>query len=326
MSETRALRDKLEALQAELRRSREHLEKLRAHQARERESTAQELEAARREVAGLRAHLERLETQGREPPPPVVTAARAAPVVLERSGGIPTALVALVRSPERPDEALPRLAQLLKLSPVDVRFRLSALAPSVLARLPLPEATALRDILRAEGFTAVSTEVPPRAAGGLMTVRKFSFNAQGMSLEGTRSERLEVRYAQLHLLLRGRRNTTVVEEREETSLEVEGERPRETVKTKFERVEQYLWVYGEGVRAAFTLETRFSGLGEGPRLSAFESLQVLTAQLRQRAPHAVLDERFMLIPRFTLPLVDADRGQELLGDLLYQAVQEGLWT
>jgi hypothetical protein len=74
------------------------------------------------------------------------------------------------------------------------------------------------------------------------------------------------------------------------------------------------------------LETRFTGLGGVRALTGFESLQALTAQLRQRAPHTVLDERFMQLPRFSLPLVDEDRGQELLGDLLYQAVQEGMWA
>jgi hypothetical protein len=98
------------------------------------------------------------------------------------------------------------------------------------------------------------------------------------------------------------------------------------MKTKFERVEQYLWAYGEGVRAAFTLETRFTGLSNALPHSAFESLAVLTEQLRQRAPHTVLDDRFMLLPRFSLPMVEVDRGQELLGALLYQAIQEGLWT
>ncbi len=326
MSETRALRDKLEEIQAELRRTKDHLEKLRAHQSRERESLGQELDVARREVAGLRTRLEQLES--RESPPSLVPvpAPQAVPTVPERSGSVPTSLLALVQKPDRPEEAIPKLARLLKLSPVDVRFRLAPIEPAVLVRLPTSEAMILREVLRAEGFVVVSTEVPPRAVGGPMTVRRFSLGAQGLSLEGTRGERQEVPYAQLRLLIRGRRSSTVVEVREETSLEVPSEGTREQVKTRFERVEQYLWIYGGDVRAAFTLETRFNGLwGERP-LSAFESLQALTAQLRQRAPHTVLDERFLQLPRFSLPLVDEDRGQELLGDLLYQAIQEGLWT
>jgi hypothetical protein len=245
---------------------------------------------------------------------------------MDRPANVPTSLLALVQKPERPEEAIPKLAGLLKVAPVDVRFRLTPIEPAVLTRLPTPEARALREALRAEGFVAVTAEVPPRAAGGLMTVRGFSLGEQALSLEGTRGERQEVPYAKLRLLIRGRRNSTVVEVREETTFEVEGERPKEQVKTKLERVEQYLWIYGDGVRAAFTLETRFSGLVGVRPLSAFEGLQALMEQLRQRAPHTVLDERFMQLPRFTLPLVDEDRGQELLGDLLHQAVQEGLWT
>src|SRR6185503_3885418 len=104
MSETRALRDKLEELQAELRRTREHLEKLRAHQSREREALGQELEGARRDVAGLRTRLEQLEALEREPQPPVVAPPRVVPVVMERTGGTPTALLALVQKPFRSDE------------------------------------------------------------------------------------------------------------------------------------------------------------------------------------------------------------------------------
>lgn len=326
MSQTRALRDKLEELQAELRRTKEHLEKLRAHQAREREALGQELEGARRDVAGLRMRLEQLEAREREPQPTVATPPRVVPAVMERTGSMPTALLALVHKPFLLDEAIPKLAQLLKLSPVDVRFRLSPNPPTVLARLPVPEARSLLGALRAEGFNVVSTEVPPRAAGGLMTVRRFTLGEQGMSLEGTRSERQEVLYTQLRLLIRGRRNSTVVEAWEAPFFEVEGDRPALPAKTKFERVEQYLWAYGEGVRAAFTLETRFTGLSNALPHSAFESLTVLTELLRQRAPHTVLDDRFMLLPRFSLPMVEEDRGQELLGALLYQAIQEGLWT
>jgi hypothetical protein len=324
MSETRALRDKLEETQAELRRTREHLEKLRAHHAREREALRQELEEARREVAELGARLERVERLGCEPPPggpPRV----AESLLAERSGGTPTALVALARSPRFMEEALPVLARLLKLSPVDVRFRLAPMLPTVLARLPVPEALSLRDALRAAGFAVVSCEVPPRAVGSLMTVREFTLEPRGLSVEGARGERQRMLYSQLRLLVRGRRATTTVEPGVELGFEENGAWAWKQVEGKYERVEQFLWLYGAGIRAAFSHETRFSGLGAQRGLSIFESLQRLMEELRLRVPHAVVDERFMQAPRFRLPLVDEERGQELLGELLFLALQEGLW-
>ncbi|HEX8697926.1 MAG TPA: hypothetical protein VF815_03730, partial [Myxococcaceae bacterium] len=238
MSETRALRDKLEEIQAELRRTKEHLEKLRAHQSRERESLGQELDVARREVAGLRTRLEKMEARENSPRLVLAPVPRATPAVPDRSGSVPTSLLALVQKPARLEEDIPKLARLLKLSPVDVRFRLTPMEPAVLVRLPTSEARALCEVLRAEGFVAVSAEVPPRAAGGLMTVRQFSLGEQRLGLEGTRGERQEVSYAQLRLLIRGRRSSTVVEVREESPLEAPSDGPREPVKTKSERVEQ----------------------------------------------------------------------------------------
>ncbi|MDY7225807.1 hypothetical protein [Hyalangium rubrum] len=327
MSESRALRDRLEKAQAELRRTKEHLEKLRVHHARERESLGQELEEARRQVLELRGRLTLLETRERALRADEEGARLAASVLPERalSAGPGTALVALVQSPASLNEALPKLAELLKLSPVDVRFRLAPLLPTVLARLPLPEAQALRDALRAEGFMAVSSAVPHRLASGLMAVRRFTLDAEGVDLEGTRKERQRVLYPQLRLLIRGRRITTTVESEVEETYDADGDRVRKMVEVKHDHIEQFLWLYGDGVRAAFSLETRFSGLGSGRGLSGFESLQRVMEELRRGAPQVVVDERFMRMPRFRLPLVDEDRGQELLGELLHQAVQEGLW-
>jgi hypothetical protein len=329
MSETRALRDKLEELQAELRRSKEHLEKLRAHQSRERESLGQELEVARREVVGLRTRLAQLEPRQREPQAQVAAPLpQAAPVVVGRAGAAPTALVALVHKPERLDEALPKLARLLKLSPADMRLRLSALAPVVVARLPVSEARALCEVLRSEGFLAVSAEVPARELRRWMRVRTFSLKEHGMSLEDPQGERQELLYMQLRLLIRGRRNFTVAETREVIPFyeRREGDRPTESVKLKQERAEQYLWAYGDDFRVAFTQETRFTGLEGARGLAAFESFQALLVQLERRAPNTVVDTRFMQQPRFTLPLVEEDQGQEMLGELLYQAIREGLWS
>ena len=49
-------------------------------------------------------------------------------------------------------------------------------------------------------------------------------------------------------------------------------------------------------------------------------------ELQRSAPHAAVDERFTQMPRFTMPLVEPERSQELLAELLFQAVDEGLWA
>jgi hypothetical protein len=325
MSETRALRERLEELQAELRRAKEHLEKLRAHQAREREPLQQELEAARRELAELRLRLQKAESP--EGPPGTGT---ALPELA--SGGSPegatTALVALARSPSPLEASLPALARVLKLSPVDVRFRLAPMLPAVLARLPLAQAAELRAALRAEGFLAVSCPVVPRAARSWTTVRQFELEEHSLNVEGMRGESVRVRYAELRLLMRGRRIVTQVETWHEVETHSHAGYARHRVNTtrevRNEQVENFLWALGKGARLAFTQSTHFNGLGDQLASSVFENLQRLMKELQRRAPHVVLDERLVQQPRFVLPQVDPDRGQELLAELLLQAVEEGL--
>lgn len=335
MSEPRALRDKLEAAQAELRRSKTHLDKLRAHQARERESLQQELEAARREVAELRTRLEGLEARKEEPaaaPTPTF------PALVERGPPPPNTLVALVRSPQSLDKALPVLSRLLGLAPADLRLRLAAVPPSLLTRLPASEAEALLAALRSQGFVAVSCEVAPRA-GGLMAVRRFTLEEQELRLEGTKGERQRVPYAELRLLVRGRQTFTTVEDRLDWALPETsaltmgglrgGGRPAPALEVQPVRQDhhsQFLWAYGEGIRLSFSQGTQFNGLGARRGSALHENLQNLKEELRQRVPQVVVDERLQGMPRFSMPLVPVQRSHELFGELLFQAVRQGVWA
>jgi len=444
MSETRALRDKLEELQAELRRTREHLEKLRAHQSRERESLGQQLETARLEVSGLRSRLERLEPRESQPQRPVAASVRAAPAVLERprtvatllfaaggrapepgaagrpavSGGpgravdksdaqklrdklaqvqadlrqtkaeldkqrtqhareqqslqkdledtrteavrlhsriekaeerererpvvVPSGpsdgrapgvavdtLVALARAPASVEQALPVLARLLRISPVDARLRLMASTPSILARLPELEAQLLRDLLAAEGFAVVSAPVS-QLVGALTPIRRFTLGEQSLVLEDARGASSELPYPEVRLLVRGRRKSTVIEKSVEMEYSAAGppdrfnmRQPREDI-IRHPRVENFLWVYSRTVRAAFTEATSFLSLGARQGLTKHEALQNLLADLRQRAPRAVVDERLMG-PSLSLPMVGPERSQEVLAGLMDQSIGASLW-
>jgi hypothetical protein len=198
----------------------------------------------------------------------------------------------------------------------------------VVARVPVSQAGAVRASLRAQGFPAVSHEVAPRWGNNWFNVRRFEFEEQGLSLEGLPGQRLRVRYAELRLVMRGRQSTTHVETKEEVEHQYVGRGRRRVVKTveeKHVRVENFLWVLGKGLRAAFTQSTQFMGLGGQLAPTVHENLQRLMGELRRRTPHAVVDERLMQMPRFTMPLVDPARSQELFAELLLQAVAEGLW-
>jgi hypothetical protein len=327
MSDTRELRDKLEETQAELRRTRDHLEKLRAHQARERQVLQQQLEQARREVSGLRGHLEALELFGRMPPPPP-DEEQPEPAPAERSASV---LVALARSPATglTPSAISTLAQLLNVSPVDVRLRLAPALPAVLARRPLAQAEELRASLRDAGFFAVLHEVSPATPRQWVGVKRFALEEEGLRVESPNREILQVRYAELRLLMRGRRTSTQIETKQEVDYEDRFDHYHRTVKEveeKRETVENFLWVMGKGFRAIFNGSTQFMGLGALRTFTVHDNLQRLMAELHRRAPHAARDERFVQQSRFVMPLVDPGRSQETLAELLFQSVEEGLWS
>lgn len=332
MDEARALRDTLEKAQAELRRTRAHLDKLRAHQARERESLQGEVEAARREVEALRARLE-------VPERPEAAPVQASPSPVERSVEAASALLALARRPESLDAALPVLSRVLGVPAADLRLRLAAPAPAVLARVPASEAEALRAALGAEGFVAVSCEVRPRSAEGLLPVRRFSLDAAGLHVEGSAGERQHLPYGALRLLVRGRRTTTTVEqsvewvrpEGRDLGRLIGGSSPSwrgpelTTSEVKQHHHSQFLWAYGEAQRVTFSERTLFSGQGVRQGMTLAESLQHLCGVLRERAPQVVMDERLVGMPRFSLPLVDPQRSQELFAELLLEAVRRQVW-
>jgi hypothetical protein len=323
MSDIRALREKIDQVQAELRQTKAELDKQRTQHARDQKSLHEELEDTRHEASRLRSRLEKAEERERKRvaavAPPVDAPARE-----ESRGAAGNMLVALARTPGSMDEALPVLSKLLRMSPADVRMRLGASQPSVLARLPDLEAEMLRDLLAAEGFGVVCADMA-QLVGGLAPVRRFAFEEQRLVLEDMKGAPYEVPYSQLRLLVRGRRKSFVLEKTQETQYDpaIEARVTTEHV-VKHPRVENFLWVYGGSVQAAFTEATNFAVLGPKRGLTKHDSLQSVLAELRQRAPQVILDER-LLGPSVSLPMVGPERSQEVLAGLLDQFIQAALW-
>jgi hypothetical protein len=320
MSDARALKEKLEQVQAELRQTKAELDKQRTQHAREQKALHKELEETRKEAAKLRSRIEKVEERERERT--VVLPGEAAPA--ESPGTGANVLVALTRPPASVEQALPVLSKLLRMSPVDVRMRLAMSQPSILARLPDLEAELLRELLTAEGFAVVHADVS-RLVGALTPVRRFTLGEQHLAVEDAKGLRQEVAYSELRLLVRGRRKTLVLEKKEE--LEYDRTLEARVLKmdvVKHPHVENFLWVYGGIVRAAFTEATHFTALGAGRGLTRFAALQSLQLQLRERAPQALLDERLMG-PSLSLPMVGPERSQEVLAGLMDEAIRQALW-
>lgn len=329
MDEARALRDKLEQAQAELQRTKRELEQIRERRAQEHGALQWEMAEVRRELATWRRRAELAEARERallrgETPPPPPAAHGERPAVVH-------ALVALVRAPSSMEGAMQWLAQRLELAPADVRLRLAGLAPWVVARLPQAEAEALCEQMRGQGLAAVSCEVLPRGGGNRLDVRRFSLEDWSLVLEDPRGERLEVSYPQIDLLMRGMRTHVSVTHSQPAGYGLNRHLLRElsrmvprALEERRESQEPFLWLYGEGVRACFSNLTDFGGLKERLGPSRQGNMQLLAEELRRRAPRVWVDERLMKANRLSLPLVEQDRAEELLGELMWHSLRQGL--
>ncbi|MBJ6759386.1 hypothetical protein JGU66_01340 [Myxococcaceae bacterium JPH2] len=337
--DVRELRDALEVAQAELRRTREHLDKLREHHTKERDGLQEALEEARREAVRQRARAEQAEAREGELRRSREVAARPrAPAALwpspesgsgasaERPLRPANTLVALPRPPGVTEEVVRALAEVLKLSAVDIRLRLSQPPPVLLARVNEAAAATLVEALRAASFTPVVCELASRAALRLPRVRAFALDVDRLHLTTELSVPLEVSTTDVRLVVRGQR-ARVEPAPELIPIFPQSPRWRTTpAEAKHTSTEHFLWVFGEGFRASFDESTDLRGLGETRRAPThFAGLQALMEALRWRAPHAVVDDRLLRMPRLTLPFVDEDLGQEVFADLLFQSVRAGLW-
>lgn len=320
MSDTRALTDKLKEVQEELRQTREQLDKQRAQHTREQVALRKSIEETRREAARLRERVEKVEARRREQERAISPLAALMP----EEGGADV-IVALARLPASVDEALPVLSRLLRLSPVDMRLRLTQSQPSFMARLPAPEAEQLRDELTAEGFSVVLGGFSKLAEGGVV-VRRFTLEEQALSVENARGERHDLLYRELRLLVRGRKKSTTIERDVERVYDWRLERQvvKES-KIEHEHLHNFLWVYGGDTRAVITEDTSFAGLGalRGPSKAA--TLQIVMNELRKRAPQVVVDDRFLRGIRLSLPMVGPERSQDVLAGLTDEAIKEGMW-
>jgi hypothetical protein len=321
MSETRELSDKLKEVQQELRQTREQLDKQRSQHSREQKALCEALDETQREAARLRERVEKMAARKQEQEGVVSSHPPEVP------GAAAGMIVALVRPPPSLEEALPVLSRVLRLAPAAVRLRLTRSQPSVLARLPMAEAEQLSEQLTAEGFSVVLGEYSKLMHRG-MRVRQFTLDEETLSVEDAKGERQQVRYRELRLLVRGQRSSTTVE------IEVirQGRRDRsedrslgDALRTEREHLENFLWLYGGDTRLVITEETSFTGLGALRAASRAATWQVLIDELRRRAPHVVLDERFLRTKHLDVPLVPSERGQEAIAALTDEAIKEGMW-
>jgi hypothetical protein len=264
-------------------------------------------------------------------------------------------LVALVRAPERPDEAAKVLASALGLAPAEARLRLGPEPPALLARLDPDKADALVVTLGKAGLAALAVDVRVPTDKDRTIVRSFSFDDRVVTFTSRAGDSMVVSWADVVAILRGlRASRSQVEQVEKskrfsvgTAVATGGLKmtraSTRTVRSSEESTEQVILVFAQDGHAALLAESAvdFSCLGSSMQPSSTGNMVELARRLRDRAKGAFYDERLLRLGRRPLPFLaggesrsltktttvtrtDTSSSLDVLAEVMRQALAEGL--
>jgi hypothetical protein len=190
---------------------------------------------------------------------------------------------------------------------LDVRMALAGTPPSVVLRTPSRErANEAARILAAAGLAVVAVELARVVPVERMVhVHRFAFDARGLHADThlpAEPDAPVLAFDAIAVILRVAAETSVwrtTHEKEIASMRGRGV----TVDVQYTRAEraaeQALFLYARGSNVPWVLragEARYLGLGAAMRPTAAENFATVIALLRERAPSATYDERFVAHP------------------------------
>lgn len=219
-------------------------------------------------------------------------------------------LVAVARWGAPLETELAALAGLLSAVAYDLRLRIAGVLPVVLATTP-DEARArqLVHALRARGHGVVvcdAADVPGPAQQ--RAPRDFEFGPSALTGTDSAGRPFELAYVEIALLVRAseiasaeQSKTTVHKKLDVTRAVMSGglilnKKVERTKRSESETREQVLYVFARGRAAPFLFrETllRYQGLGAARAATTMQNFVTLVQQLRERAPLALYDQRFI---------------------------------
>jgi hypothetical protein len=225
--------------------------------------------------------------------------------------------VAVVRAPERLDEAAAAVSEATGLTLAESRMRISPEPPALVARLQAAEADVLLAALRTAGLAVVSIETEPPGDTERTVARRVAFSADTVAFMPRVGDPMEVAWADVQVILRGLREfrleTDRTEKRKTLSVGmtvVTGGLPATRISTKTVHsseasFQQVILVYARDGRTAALIEGQldFSCLGPGLHPSSTANMNELSRRLREQAKRAFYDERLLRLGRRPLPFV-----------------------
>lgn len=264
-------------------------------------------------------------------------------------------LVAIVRTPTYGESAANILGRATGLTLAEARIRLAPEPPAILANLAPEAADALVAELRKEGVAAVAVERAAASEGPRVVARTVVLGPAGVSFQARTGAAIEVPWAEVATILRGassaRSETEVTEKSKQfslsTALATQGLKTtsivEKTARSMEEQTEQAILLYGRSGQRIILREgeLEFSCLGAAMQPTRTANMAALARVFKERAPSAFYDERLLRLGRRKLPMflggetrvqggksaqvrTDTAGGLELLGEILFHAVQQGL--
>jgi hypothetical protein len=226
-------------------------------------------------------------------------------------------LVAIARTPARPDEAAAALAHAAGMTMAEARMRLAPEPPVLVARLESIEADALVTALHQVGLAALAVDARVPSDDDRTIAHACAFSGAGVTFTPRFGEATEVSWPDVLAILRGQRASRFEVERTERSkgfsvstAVVSGglkmtRTSVKTVRSSDESTEQVILVYVRDGRAVLLAEKAldFSCLGAAMQPSSTGNMAELAQRLRASAREAFYDERLLRLGRRPLPFV-----------------------
>ena len=263
--------------------------------------------------------------------------------------------VAIVRAPERTEEAASALAEASGLALAEARMRLAPEPPALLARLEPDTAEALVVALRKRGLAVLAVPARVPTDKDRIVARSFSFDNAGVTFTSWSGDSVQLAWPDVLAILRGLRASRSEVERTERSksfsvgmaVATGGLKmtriATKTVRSSEESTEQVILVYSRGGPVALLAEREldFSCLGPGMSPSSTANMVELARRLREKANAAFYDERLLRLGRRPLPFLargesrsqsgtstvmraDTSGSLDVLAEVMRQALVEGI--
>lgn len=264
-------------------------------------------------------------------------------------------LVASVRTATDVEAAAAVLGKAAGLTLAEARIRLAPEPPAILASMAPGPADALVAELRRVGLAVLALEGTAASEGTRVMARTAVLGPVAGTFQARTGAPVELPWAEVVTVLRGassvRSETAVTQKSKQfslsTALATQGLKMSQTVertaRTQQEETEQVLVLQGRGGQRVLLREREldFSCLGPALQPTRTANMGALWQLLKQRTPGAFQDERLLRLGRRPLPMflggethakdgkveqtrTDTASGMELLAEVLFRAVREGL--